>query len=380
MSRCSRHPFIPPANNLMMPQGRVRIISSLEELKELKDPWEQLEEQCGCGIFSSYLCVSEWVRCFGDLVEPSVLVIGSKDDIEYIAPLAVRKGKMHGLPVRVLGMIGTILDSSEYYNLTFLKKKGKVGDLDALVDGMASIKWDVLQLLDMENDELLPPLVEKLKSRWSCEMKPSRPSPIVTLDMHNDPIENFEPRTNKRIRRIIDELKKDSRFETRLVKTPDMVERALNRYAELHIARWESKGGSIFKDARQRDFLITMPVEMAKMKKAWVMEILIDGETASQQLCLVDKDCIRMYRMVMNDAFKSFAPGYLAAYFAMLEAKSNGSNTFDMGPGQDEYKYKVGGIDHPNYAIEGKRGKVMMASRLLHLVKKPSNEEAPKTD
>ncbi len=364
----------------MMSQGRARVISSLEEMKGIKEPWERLEEECGCGIFSSYLCITEWIKCFGDLVEPAVLVIESKDEIEYIAPLAIRRAKMLGLPIRILGMVGTVLETSEYYNLTFLRRKGDVGNLDALIDGMASLKWDVLQFRDIENDDLLLPLVEKLKGRWPCEMKLARPSPLVTLGLHADPINNFEPRTGRRTRRIIDELSKDARLETRLANTPEMMERALNKYVELHIDRWESKGGSIFKDARQRDFLISMSVELVKKNRAWVMEVLIDGEVASQQLCLLDKNFIRMYRMAMNDALRSYSPGYLVAYFAMLEAQRGGSNTFDMGPGPEEYKRKVGGKDHLNYSIDAKRGKVMVASKLLHVVKKSQGDEAPKAD
>ncbi len=309
-------------------------------------------------------------------MEPAVLVIESKDEIEYIAPLAVRKGNMRGLPVRVLGMVGTILDTSEYYDLTFVRKKGYVGNLNALIDSMASVKWDVIQFRDMEDDDMLAPLTQNLTGRWQCELEPARPSPLVTLIPNTDPISNFEPRTGRRIQRIIAELRKESRLDTRMAKTPERIEIAMKKYLELHIARWESKGGSIFKDARQKEFLINLPVELAKRGKAWVLEVLIDGEIASQQLCLLDKKSTRMYRVAMNDTFRSFAPGYLTSYFAMLEAQRDGSNIFDMGPGPDEYKYKVGGKDHPNFAINVKRGKVRVASKLLHLVKRSQGAES----
>jgi hypothetical protein len=354
----------------MMSQGRNRVLSSLEEIKEIKEPWERLEEQGNCCIFSSYLCTIEWIRNFGDLIEPAVLVIGSKDEIEYIAPLAVRKDKMNGLPVRILGMIGTSLDTSEYYNMTFLRKKGFIGNLDALVDGVANIKWDVLQLRDMEKDDLLSALLERFNGRWSNEVELARPSPIVNLDPNIDPMKGFELRTGRRIRRIIDELTRDSRLETRLADTPESMEKAMNKYVELHAARWESKGGSIFKDGRQRSFLRGLPAELVSRKKAWMMEVLIDGEIASQQLCLLDKDIIRMYRMVMNNDYRQYAPGYLTCYYAMLEAMKGRHRIFDMGPGAEEYKYKVGGKDHLNYAINAKRGKVMMASKLIRLVKR----------
>jgi hypothetical protein len=340
-----------------MSQGRTRVLSSLDEIKEIKEPWERLEEQGNCCIFSSYLCTVEWIRNFGDLIEPAVLVIESKDEIEYIAPLAVR-------------MIGTSLDTSEYYNMTFLRKKGFIGNLDALVDGVANIKWDVLQLRDMEKDDLLSALLERSNSRWSNEVELARPSPVVSLDPNIDPMMGFELRTGRRIRRIIDELTKDSRLETRLADTPETMERAMNKYVELHAARWESKGGSIFKDERQRSFLMGLPAELVLREKAWMMEVLIDGEIASQQLCLLDKDIIRMYRMVMNNDYRQYAPGYLTCYYAMLEAKRGRHRIFDMGPGAEEYKYKVGGKDHLNYGINAKRGKVMMASKLIRLVKR----------
>ena len=56
-----------------MSKSRATVLSSLEEIREFKEPWERLEEQSDCCIFCSYVCTTEWLESFGDLVEPAHL-------------------------------------------------------------------------------------------------------------------------------------------------------------------------------------------------------------------------------------------------------------------------------------------------------------------
>ncbi|MDD1770718.1 MAG: GNAT family N-acetyltransferase [Methanomassiliicoccales archaeon] len=348
-----------------MSRPEALVLDEPKALAPLVEEWERLRASLGATVFSSHLCTTEWLKSFSDRVKPSVLVVMG-DEMEFIAPLATRKAKMKGIPVRVLGLVGTVLDTSEYYHLSILRKPGSA-DLTPLTRLMASEKWDVLQMRDLACDGIEVPLQEALASNWPTEVSKARPSPLIRLAEMGDPIERFEPDTRKMIRRVTRALETDDRLEFRHLTTSDDVRTAMRQYAEMHKARWADKGGSIFGDPAQASFLESLSSKLAESGIAWTVEALIDGVIASQQLCIEDGGRVLFYRTGMSDEFKSYSPGYLVMLQAMRIAAERGFRIFDMGPGADRYKYKLGGEDTFDCSIEARRGKVRIASRLMKI-------------
>lgn len=346
---------------------KVEVMTRLEDLVPLEDGWEGLRLACQASVFTSYLWTYTWLKHFQDVVSTRVLVLRDGQGLRGIAPLVTHRSRFMRYPVTYLSLAGNMGETAEYHDLQFLYAGDHEEAARDFVKGMARIRWNLLQLRDLRWNAFADELFEQSCARWQCEKMVSRPCPFVTLDPSIDVLDQFEARSSRKVKRIIDSLDKEGRIDFVSSRTGDMVSRSIETYIRLHKARWESKGGSIFQDPRQANFLREIASKCAERRKAAVYEVHIDGKVASQQLCIMDGDIVRMYKIGMDDQFRNFAPGYLSVYFAMREAQKDGYKEFDLGPGPEEYKYKVGGKDRFTYAIQGKRGSMIMLSRASHL-------------
>ncbi len=350
-----------------MAERRVRILSTLEEISEIEEEWEDLRDRCGGSIYASHLFAEEWLRHFGQLVEPQVVLVDGKEGLDYIIPTVTRTVRIAGLPVRALGLIGTALDTTEVFELTIPRRHAMPEDLDGPARAVLSLKWDVLSLRELAMDDFAKGIHQALATSTSCELNPSLPSPWVAVPPGTDPVERFEGKAGRKIMRIMNDLESAKRLEFRVHRSKDEARTALETYVQLHRKRWAGKGESIFADPAQKGFLLSVGSRMAERGLAWVVEARIDGQVAAQQLCLADRQRVHFYRIGISDDFKAQAPGFLVMYHAMVEASKRGFTSFDLGPGGEEYKYKLGGVDRFDCSLVGKRGKVLLGSKLARL-------------
>jgi hypothetical protein len=347
--------------------AEAEVITRLEDLAPLQEDWEEMRLENGASIFTSYLWTTTWLRHFGGSVGLRALVLREGGEVAGIAPFATFRSRFLGLPVTYLCMVGTVGETTEYHDLQPLYKGEAKRAARDFVKGMRSIRWNMLQLRDLRWCALMENLFSQAGAEWPCEKMASKPCPFAVLDPQKEVLEQFEGRSSRKVRRIVNELQRDGRISFVKVWRKEEVERSVDVYIEQHKARWASKGGSIFNDPRQTGFLKEIASRSAERDEVIIYEIHIDGKVASQQLCIRDGRVIRMYKIGMNDEFRSYAPGYLSVYYAMSDARYDGFREFDLGPGQEEYKYKAGGKDRFMYNIQGKRGSMKLLSTASRL-------------
>ena len=174
-------------------------------------------------------------------------------------------------------------------------------------------------------------------------------------------------RTRRTIRHVTSSLSNENRIVYRIEESPDGVEEALRTYVELHRDRWKKRGGSIFADESISSFLVDIARRFAETSCGRVYEVRIDGTVASQLLCIDDWECMRAYRIGMNDSMKEFAPGNLVAYFAMQDARKRGFGHLDFGKGAEEFKYRMGAKDTYLVGVEAKKGSLKIMSKIASL-------------
>jgi len=346
---------------------KVEVITRLEDLAPLQEGWEMLRRESGTSIFTSHLWTHIWLKHFGDVFDQRVLAFWKGEELVGLAPFALQRSRLMGYPATYLGMIGNMGETSEYHDLGFPFRGAIKEAAEELVGGMRRLRWNLLQLRELRWNGMAQALFHEACAEWQCESMVSKPCPYVSLDPSRDVLEQFEARSGRRVRRIIDSLEKEGRIDFQAVRRKDMVAQSVDIYIQQHKERWAKKGGSIFHEPRQAEFLKEVTAKGAEMEELVIYEVHIDGKVASQQLCIMDGEVIRMYKIGMDDQFRSYAPGYLSVQYAMAEAQNDGFKEFDLGPGPDEYKYKVGGRDRFTYNIQGKRGSMIMMAKAAKL-------------
>jgi len=357
------------------------IITRLEDLLPLESEWERLRLENQASIFTSPLWTTIWLKHFHDQVSTKALVLREGREMVGLAPLVTYSSTFKGYPITYLCMVGNFGETTEYHELQFLHGQDLKTAAEGFIAGMKRIRWNLLQLRDLRWNAISQEIYARAAASWQCEAIVSKDCPYVTLDPSRPILEGFEVRSGRKVKRLVDSLEKEGRIELAAIRGGEEVARSMETYIEQHKERWASKGGSIFHDPRQSGFLKEIASRGAEKGMVVVYEVRIDGEVASQQLCIKDGATLRMWKIGMNDKFRAFTPGYLSVYFGMTEAQRQGFKEYDLGPGPEEYKYKVGGVQRFTHNIQGKRGMASLLSKASRFtgMRKPTTI-APKED
>ncbi|WP_019176570.1 GNAT family N-acetyltransferase [Methanomassiliicoccus luminyensis] len=346
---------------------KCRIIDSTADLLVLQPEWEALRKECRGSIFMSFDWAIEWLRHFDKVVSPRIMLVEDGDEIVAIAPFVVMEHRAMGLKMKKLSLVGNGAGVAELYDLGILWRGDRDEVLDALVEGMGDLDWNVLQLNEMREDEMSSALHRRAGELWETDEAVRIPCPCTELPAGGDVSEVISSRTRRTIRKAISTLEADSRIGYRCVDLPDEAAEAAAMYALQHVERWEDRQGSIFTNQNLSGFLRDVMMATVQEGRGMIYEVWIDGSLASQMLCLEDRDVMRAYRVGMTNRFSEYSPGNLVAFYAMTEAQKAGFTHFDFGAGPEEFKYRLGAKDRPLMRIQAKRGGMRAAAKLSSL-------------
>jgi CelD/BcsL family acetyltransferase involved in cellulose biosynthesis len=346
---------------------RPEIITRTVDLLPLEEEWERLRIANQASIFTSPIWTTVWLKHFDDQISLNALALWQGEEMVGFAPLITNRSSFKGYPMTYLCLVGNFGETTEYHDLQFLHGKEMKSAVQGFIEGMKRLRWNMLQLRDLRWNGISQELLAQASSIWQCEAVVSKDCPYVPLDPDKPVLEGFEVRSARKVKRLIDTLEKEARIEFVVINGGDDVARSIDTYIEQHKQRWANKGGSIFHDPRQSGFLREISIRGAESGTIVVYEVHIDGEVASQQLCIRDGGSLRMWKIGMNDKYSAFMPGFLTVYHGLTEAQKAGFKEYDLGPGPEQYKYKVGGVQRFTYNIHGKRGMANVLSKASHL-------------
>ena len=345
----------------------VQVVNRTEDVPSIQAEWEALRKRCRGSIFSSFDWGIEWLRHFDRIAQPRIVMVEEDGELVGLAPFTLMEHRAVGIRMRKLSMIGNGAGVAELYDLGIMALDEREDVVDAIVDAMDELEWNVLHLNELRDDEVNHALYRRVAERWETDEIVEIPCPRTDLPREGDVLEVASSRTRRTIRKAVEVLERDSRVSYRTVDLPEETADAAELYALQHMERWSEKGGSIFSNENLSEFLRDVMRATAEEGRGMIYEVWIDGTLASQMLCLEDGDLMRAYRVGMNDRFAEFSPGNLVAHYAMREAQEAGFIQFDFGAGPEEFKYRLGAKDVPLMRIQAKRGTVKAMAKISSL-------------
>lgn len=342
----------------------VQVVENTEDVTPMQAEWESLRKRCRGSIFSSFDWAIEWLRHFDSIARPRIIMVEEDGELVGLAPFALMEHRAMGIRMKKLSMIGNGAGVAELYDLGIMVQDGREDVIDAIVNAMGEMEWNVLHLNELRNDDVNNALYQRVAERWDTDEVVQIPCPRTCLPQSGDVMDVVSSRTRRTIRKAMEMLERDNRISYRTVDLPDEVAEAAELYALQHVERWNERGGSIFSNETLSRFLRDVMRATSEEGRGLVYEVWIDGTLASQMLCLDDGDVMRAYRVGMNNRFAEFSPGNLVAILAMREAHEAGFVHFDFGAGPEEFKYRLGAKDVPLMRIQAKRGTVRAMSMI----------------
>ncbi|HEY5479489.1 MAG TPA: GNAT family N-acetyltransferase [Gaiellaceae bacterium] len=313
-----------------------RLITDIEELAGLSEPWRELAHACSCPAALPGWQLAWWrhVAPEGSLLRAVAVFEG--EALVGIATFFVNPGQR--VDYRLLGAPIT-------HRISPLAAPGREREVAALVAQTLASSSPRPDLIAFEGVDAASPWPQIFVESWPGRFRPwSYVSSIHTapvLELGGGFEEWLAARSGnfrRQVARAHRQLEAESGSIT-LALDPKVIKRATEAFGDLHFRRWERRGGSglgrsvpAFLEDAAADL-----VGRGEMR-LWVVEL--DGEPLCVSAFLVAGGEVYFFNSGFGGSRGDLKPGVLALFTAVEDAFTRGEHRFDLGGGAHSYKLR----------------------------------------
>lgn len=320
-------------------------------LASFKEEWNALLQKSASVVpFLRYEYLEGWwrTRGGGEWLEDSQLVLAAAFEKGQLVGAAPFFHAENVLGVPALMFVGAV-EVSDF--LDFIVKPEDISRfLSGLIDFLLKERdlpaWDLLDLYNiLEESPTLDALeVEAEERGWAYEQIHLQPSPYIILpDDFEKYIAGIEGKQRREIRRKLRHL--ESSFmdgELVFAEDPDTLHDEVDIFLEM-----------MAQDPNKRDFLTDSMRQhlhhtaQIAFDNGWLQLAFftIDGEKAAGNMSFNFNERLWLYNSGWEWEFREFSPGWLLLTYLIEWAIENGIKALDFMRGDEDYKYKFGGVD-----------------------------------
>ena len=309
--------------------------------------WNALVEQSIADTpFSRYEYLSEWWKTLGggewknaDLV---LISATENDQLVGIAPLFIAEYEGQ----QTLLLVGSI-EISDYLDL-IVRKSDLPRFLSGLLDFLASSHGDSWSALDWYNvpddSPALAALQAESESRgWTHHQEVYRPTPRIALTgSFDDYLESIDKKQRHEMRRKMRRAAESGRVNFYIVEKNADIEPELESF--FHLMVQDSNKANFLHPAMRAHLTATLRAAH-KGGYLWLAFLEVDGIKAASTLCFDYKNKLWGYNSGVSFDFKEMSPGWVIMAYDIQWCCDNGRHEFDFMRGDEEYKYRMGGVN-----------------------------------
>ena len=309
--------------------------------------WNTLVEQSIADTpFSRYEYLSEWWKTRGGGEWKSaelVLVSASENDqIMGIAPLFIAEYDGH----QAVLLIGSI-EISDYLDL-IVREADLSRFLSGLIDFLASSlpdSWSSFDWYNLPDDSLTLAALkaESEKRGWNYHEEIYRPTPRIAL---NGSFEEYLARIDKKqrheIKRKMRRAAESGRVQFTVVDKNADIEPELETFFHLMI---QDPGKAQFLHEVMRDQMSNSIRVAHDQGYLWLAFLEVDGVKAAASLNFDYKNKFWGYNSGVSREHMELSPGWVLMGHVIQWCCENGRSEFDFMRGDEDYKYRFGGVN-----------------------------------
>jgi CelD/BcsL family acetyltransferase involved in cellulose biosynthesis len=310
--------------------------------------WNALAEQSIADTpFSRHEYLSQWWTTLGggewQNVELALVSASENDQLIGIAPLFITEHDGQ----RALMLVGSI-EISDYLDLIV-----QTQDLPRFLSGLldfiqadAADKWSTLDWYNLpdESPTLASLKAESEKRGWDYHEEIYRPTPRIPL---NGSFDEYLARIDKKQRHEIRrkmrraaESDKDVRFS--LVNGSDSIDPEIEAFFDLMV---HDPGKSEFLHPAMRTQMAATIRNAHAHGYLWLAFLEVDGVKVAGSLNFDYRNKLWGYNSGVSRAHMELSPGWVLLGHTILWCTENGRYEFDFMRGDEEYKYRFGGVN-----------------------------------
>jgi CelD/BcsL family acetyltransferase involved in cellulose biosynthesis len=326
-------------------------IENFNVLAEYFDDWRRLLKQSVSPVpflTPEYLAAWWQTRGGGEWPAESELVLIAAfegDELVGVAPLFFANN-LEGIPA--LMFIGAV-EVSDF--LDFIVTPANLpeflsGLLDFLLNSEDLPAWEALDLYNLlDSSPTLAGLRSEAEKRgWAHEQTRLQPSPVVALPGDFETyLMSLDKKQRHEIRRKLRNAAADP-VEPGLyfVEDPATLEAEVDAFLDM-MAQDPEKQAFLTGPMRQH----IHNTARAALENGWLhlSFYTLDGKKAAAHLSFLWENRIWLYNSGWEWDFRSYSPGWLLLANLLRWATEHGISAFDFMRGDEDYKYKFGGVD-----------------------------------
>lgn len=326
-------------------------ISNTNELKSLKDDWNQLLTCCSASHvpFLRHEYLTTWWQTLGggEWKDGELCVITAREEdgqLIGIAPLFLTKKNGGEQALLLLGSI----EISDYLDFIVLKEATHdfTDGLLNFLSGKEIAGWEILDLYNLLEDSPTIPALESAADRYGFTYKRERLQhcPYIPLPGDWDQyLANINKKQRHEIRRKMRRAKEYSAsVNWYIVEDENTLDAEIEDFLDL-----------MAQDPEKEKFLTDiMRSQMrsavhAAFQAGWLQLAFLETDEgkAAGYLNFDFADHIWVYNSGINFKYRELSPGWVLLGHLLKWANENGRKAFDFMRGDEAYKYRFGAVD-----------------------------------
>lgn len=323
----------------------IEIVEDADSFLSLKEEWNELLQSSSVNcIFMTWEWMYTWWQELAEDRKLWIVKVSREGQILALVPLALRPSRlMRLLPFRVLEFLGSGNVGSDYLNL-IIRRGYEEEVVPIIADYVASRKL-VLELSQVDRTSApITQLALRLRDKgWRPSRTTTSFSPCIPLSRYT--WESYlQSLSAKQRGTFLKKLRKLERtFAVRMEEVTTEVQRrdALEVLVDLHLRRWDERGGS---NALHRQELVSFHESWSRtaLRESWLRLYLLrlDDKPAAAVYGFRYNKVFYYYQAGFEPEYAQYSLGVLALGLSIRRALEEGLEEYDFLHGDEDYKYR----------------------------------------
>ena len=335
---------------------RIEVIDHAAGFAALRDEWNNLvaSSRADC-LFLTWEWLHTWWIHLGQRVRPFIVTVRSGSELVAVAPLTLRRAWAGPFTVPMLEFAGTGYVGSDYLDV-IVSSSFETAAINALTAFLTEAGFS-LRLSGVRGDSIVATaLAPKLINRgWQCRKVPMQACPFIDLSAASwdSYLGTLGPRHRYNFRRRLRNLEKEYVVRLERADSEDRYREALSHVVELHLRRWNGRGGS---NAFHNADLLAFHDDFSGLarQRGWLrLRVLtLDGEPAAAFYGFRYRDKFLFYQSGLNEAFLRHSIGLVMMGLTIKCAFEEGVAEYDLLHGDESYKFLWASEVRPLFRFE----------------------------
>lgn len=319
-------------------------ISRSEDFLALRHEWQALlADSSSDTLFMTWEWQYTWWQHLAEHRTLAILTVRLAGKLMAIAPMAIKPPDLKRMiPFRYLEILGTGNVGSDY--LSIIVARGAEHAMMPAISAALLKRNFVLEISNTEHGSHVITMAALALNALGCRTARHTQSFSPYIDMAAFDWDSYmsrnnsasETRFNKKLRKL------ERTFSVRLEQTrlESTRTRDLQILIDLHLQRWDGKGGSnAFDSAALCSFHASFTETALQNNWLRLFILRLDDKPAAAVYGFFYHDVFYYYQAGFAPEFSQYSVGYLAIGLTVKKAFEEGAHEYDMLHGEEEYKY-----------------------------------------